>query len=376
MTLSCAFAACSVYDAKLSHATASVRDRRDASVDGSMARPDDHDARDAHEASQSDDDAGTSIPQSTTGTTCGDGRITGNETCDTGIQAGMPGACPTECPELAHCAPRALNNSGCQAECVVLPLICMSGDGCCPANCTGQNDHDCSSKCGDGVIEDDLGETCESESSTPCKTSDAQCDDGDACTIDKLVGNAKNCNALCMNTRIAAPENGDGCCLSGSDANTDNDCQPVCGNHVREAGEDCDGTAGCSVSCKLARTADQVTCLDKFANGGDECTKCSCDNCATSYLACRDSGDVSANALCTAVLECARAKKCNGTACYCGDAFLCAPADGMCKAEVEKAAASTDPNVILLVANDTTNPLGRATATGTCLSTQCSAQCH
>src|SRR5207244_13429815 len=126
----------------------------------------------------------------------------GDEKCDIGIPEGTPGACPKECPELAKCNPRKLNNSGCQAECVVLQLVCMSGDDCCPGNCTDKNDSDCSSSCGDGVVQSDKGETCEPESKTPCKTSDADCDDGDPCTTDKLIGSAKNCNALCMPAKI------------------------------------------------------------------------------------------------------------------------------------------------------------------------------
>jgi hypothetical protein len=311
---------------------------------------------------------------------CGDGRVTGDEKCDIGIAAGTPGSCPTTCPELAPCNPRALNNSGCQAECVLLQMVCMAGDGCCPGNCTDKNDSDCSSDCGDGMIQSESGETCEPESTTPCKQNDGECDDKEACTVDKLVGSAKNCNALCTNTRITSAKNDDGCCPLGSDANGDSDCKPVCGNKIRETGEDCDGTTGCSAQCKLTLQEDQIRCLEKFGNSGDECAKCSCMNCADTYLDCVDnpmnSESNPAIAQCISILSCARKNDCWGTACYCGGAFLCTLPSGDCKMEIEVAAGSTDPAVINTRANDATTTLGRAYAADTCRYAQCARQCR
>lgn len=312
-------------------------------------------------------------------THCGDGRVTGNEKCDVAIAAGVPGACPTECPELAPCVPRALNNSsGCQAECVVLQLLCKDDDKCCPGNCTDKNDNDCSSNCGDGVVQMEDGETCESESTTPCKKSDPDCDDMNACTVDKLVGSAQNCNAACTNTRIAEAKDGDGCCPSGSDANSDADCQPVCGNGIRETGEDCDGSEGCSERCTLSMLqVTQMRCLEKFAADGDECARCSCMNCPTSYLACRDSADAKLNMLCNDVLTCARLKDCFGSACYCGATSLFCPLPaGECRVEVEAAADSTDPATVTARATDSTFAVGRAYTADTCRMQQCPAQCR
>lgn len=370
---------CSVYDAELIGSTPQGVGSTPTAGSGAAGK---HasagsGAKDAGEDSEGENDAGriptTSVPIDVH---CGDGRVTGDEKCDIGVPKGMPGACPTECPELARCNPRALNNSGCQAECVLLQMVCMSGDGCCPGNCTDKNDNDCSSNCGDGVIQEDKGETCEAESKMPCKTSDAECDDKDSCTVDKLIGSAKNCNALCTNNRITAPKNDDGCCPPGIDANTDNDCKAVCGNKIVEPGEDCDGTTGCSATCKTMLREDQIKCLEKYGNAGDACARCSCLNCADTYLACIDNADAAVNQKCNAVLDCARKNRCFGTDCYCGTALFCTPPSGACVKEIEDAAGTNDATMISTIANDTMTTLGRAYASDRCRNAQCPQQCR
>jgi hypothetical protein len=49
------------------------------------------------------------------------------------------------------------------------------------------------------------------------------------------------CNVVCTHTLINTAVGGDGCCPTGANANNDSDCQPTCGNRVRELGELCDG---------------------------------------------------------------------------------------------------------------------------------------
>jgi cysteine-rich repeat protein len=46
----------------------------------------------------------------------------------------------------------------------------------------------------------------------------------------------------------ASVSGGDGCCPDGANATTDSDCEPRCGNGVREPGEACDGSS-CPSSC-------------------------------------------------------------------------------------------------------------------------------
>jgi hypothetical protein len=378
--LCCLHSGCSVYDAELIGSSPQGVGSTPTAGSGAAGRHGSagSNAKDAGDYDMNDEGDGGRLPTTSVpiDVHCGDGRVTGDEKCDIGIPKGLPNACPTECPELAPCNPRALNNSGCQAECVLLQMVCMSGDKCCPGNCTDKNDSDCSSNCGDGVIQKEDGETCEAESMTPCKMSDADCNDMDACTADKLIGSAKNCNTFCTNTRITAPKNDDGCCPPGNDANADNDCKPVCGNKIREPGEDCDGTTGCSATCKLQLQETQIKCLEKYGNAGDECAKCSCTNCTATYVACIDNADATANQKCNAVLECARKNNCFGTECYCGNALFCSPPNGACMKEIEVAAGTTDVGMISTIANDMTTTLGKSYAADRCRSTQCVQQCR
>ena len=80
------------------------------------------------------------------GAVCGDGKVEGGETCDTGAPAADAAACPTSCGAGADaCHPLALQGAGtCTAQCAVQPITaCLSGDGCCPAGCTPATDGDC-----------------------------------------------------------------------------------------------------------------------------------------------------------------------------------------------------------------------------------------
>jgi cysteine-rich repeat protein len=191
---------------------------------------------------------------------CGDGVVTPPEKCDTGIPAGQPGACPTQatCDDHQACTTDTVVDPGtCNASCSNTPITQpANGDGCCPAGANAGNDSDCAGSCGDGVVTPP--EKCDTGIAAgqpgACPTA-ATCNDHDACTTDG-VANAGTCSATCTNTPITAPANGDGCCPAGANANTDNDCAPVCGNGVVEGHEECDdgnknGTPGdpCTAQC-------------------------------------------------------------------------------------------------------------------------------
>ncbi len=330
--------------------------------------------------SVSDNDGG-STNEFPSQTRCGDGQVTGSEKCDIGILPGMPGACPTSCDALGPCTPRALNGSGCQAECVLLQVSCMSGDGCCPGTCTHDTDSDCSGSCGDGVVQSDMGETCEDGSSTPCPT-EADCNDNDPCTTDTLMGSASNCNAQCEHTEITSVASGDMCCPKGANANTDTDCTPVCGNGVKETGEACDGTMGCDSQCKLTMTPDQVHCLENFA--ADDCEMCTCLSCTSEYLACRDNSNQNDDSKCNAVLICSRANNCVGGPCYCGNdttgtcGYGTTGPQGPCVHEIESAAGALPGDVFAVnaAAMSTNNPLGRAYVADQCRVNNCVDVCR
>lgn len=92
-------------------------------------------------------------------TTCGDGAVTGIETCDTAITTG-PGVCPTACNDGDVCTADTLVNAGtCRAACQTSPIPPGAIDQCCPAGADLGDDPDCPPACGDGVIT--APETCE-----------------------------------------------------------------------------------------------------------------------------------------------------------------------------------------------------------------------
>lgn len=99
-------------------------------------------------------------------------------------------------------------------------------------------------------------ETCDSQSQS--QRCPASCDDGDACTTDKLNGSAAQCTAECSNTPVVGARNGDGCCPSGATATSDNDCPSECGDGAVTGAEECDPEAKdwsewtCSPECTQA----------------------------------------------------------------------------------------------------------------------------
>ena len=325
-------------------------------------------------------DASVEDPDAGEETRCGDGLVTGMEICDTGIDADEPGACPTECPRLSECVMRALNGTGCRAECVVLQAQCSDDDDCCPGNCMLSNDNDCSSSCGDGIVQMEERETCEPE---PIADGDAGagpacpegCDDEDACTTDVLSGSAMNCNVECAHVEITALVQGDGCCPEGANTITDSDCTPVCGNHVRERGEDCDAQSGCNEECDLDFSEDQRACLDTFAVTNDPCDLCACTDCAATKLACFDDSDDERGELCVDLQACVQESGCFDSECFCGDFPGCVLPNGPCIPEVQAAAETIDALEINTRKSDTNYAIGRSLALDVCLRDECASAC-
>lgn len=127
--------------------------------------------------------------------------------------------------------------------------------------------------CGNGTI--DPGETCDPASSCP-----SSCDDGVACTSDRLTGSPASCNARCESAPIDACAAGDGCCPSGCTSASDSDCSASCGDGTLDPGETCDPPGSCPTSC----------------NDGDACTTdmlvgsastCSADCASVAITMCR-----------------------------------------------------------------------------------------
>ena len=208
--------------------------------------------------------------------TCGNGVVEPGETCD------PKSSCPTSCNEGNACIIDQMTGSSanCNVACSHTAITtCVGGDGCCPAGCNANTDSDCSPTCDNGALE--TGETCDPKSSCP-----ASCDDGNACTIDKMTGSSANCNVACSHSAITTCVGGDGCCPAGCNAKSDSDCSPTCGNGVKEPGETCDPKSSCPTSCNdgKACTIDRMT--GSSANCNVACTHTNITNCVSADGCC------------------------------------------------------------------------------------------
>jgi hypothetical protein len=191
--------------------------------------------------------------------TCGNGVIDLGETCDTAIAAGAPGACPrADCDDGLACTTNVRAGDGCRATCAHAEVTArVAGDKCCPTGATNADDPDCSSTCGNGVV--DVGETCDTAIAAGAKGAcpkAADCDDGATCTDDRLIS-AGTCAAICAHAaRVTQTGSAsDGCCPPGAWHEADVDCPASCGDGKLQGDERCDpgilaGTFGaCPRSC-------------------------------------------------------------------------------------------------------------------------------
>lgn len=394
-------ASCSVYDENLTKVQQKKADSRIAEVDshlGNDANAIPTNSRDEVGGGGGDldsssetggsiapvgEDSSEEFPDGDEVEFCGDGKISGEETCDTAISAGTPGFCPTECPSDDPCLSGSLEGSGCLAECVYTEIGCVNDDGCCLPDCNVEDDNDCSSQCGDGIVQTEDNEICEpaealdndgvSSADLICPT---ECeDDGDPCTAQLLTGSASNCNAVCTWPTITTAVAGDGCCPTGANANTDDDCKSVCGNGIKEPDEACDGSIneGCSPQCD-SYTTDQRTCIENFTDITDECRICICTRCTDQVINCMASGDTTNDELCSAVVYCGLETGCLGNACYCGGTdpnTICLFGSGPCVFEIEQAAGTTNTLQIFRLKDDPNTTLGRSTAYSICHLAEC-----
>lgn len=209
---------------------------------------------------------------------CGNAMIDPAENCDIAIRAGKPGSCPTACNDESSCTKDSLVGTQCTTICAYAEItICdnTQADGCCPAGCNATTDKDCSSSCGNGIVES--GEACDKGiTSGTLGACPVGCDDNNACTKDKLVGS--ECTVTCSNVAITACSQTvkDGCCPAGCVTSTDADCLDTCGNGVLDQGETCDTnivapkTGACPTTCN-----DNNNCTNDAFVGSKCTTSCS-----------------------------------------------------------------------------------------------------
>ncbi|MCG8555373.1 MAG: hypothetical protein MJD61_08815 [Proteobacteria bacterium] len=181
---------------------------------------------------------------------CGDGLLQPGELCDPGRSPGLAGACPASCDDGDPCTRDQLAGAPerCSASCEHEAVAeCVDNDACCPPRCDVRSDSDCTSLCGDGLLQQ--GERCDPKIPAPqtgfCPT---VCDDGDPCSVDTLVGDPATCTSECKARAVDYCLSGDRCCPPTCDFPVDLDCKNHCGDGVIDPirGERCDP---CPASC-------------------------------------------------------------------------------------------------------------------------------
>ena len=202
---------------------------------------------------------------------CGDGIVNGVELCDFSIAAGEAGACfqsGDECPQVECSTAITLGApQNCDVSCSSVPItMCTDGDGCCPTGCEQATDDDCTSVCGNGLVEPP-SETCDGD----CPVTAADCGSPGACFTVSVVGDPATCSSVCEQTQITACVDGDGCCPDMCDSGNDNDCSASCGNSVIDAGETCDPPGSCVTSCDDGNSCTNDTLTGSAANCNAEC---------------------------------------------------------------------------------------------------------
>jgi cysteine-rich repeat protein len=203
-----------------------------------------------------DDNLKDSVCDATCHFTCGNGLVDTDidivELCDTAIPSGA-GACPKSCDDNVACTDDVLSGSGCTTECLHSDITArVDGDGCCPTGADATSDNDCTSICGNMIVEP--GELCDIGITAGAGACPMACNDMQVCTTDMLQ-NGGTCQAKCVAAPITMPTNGDGCCPAGANATNDTDCVAMCGNGVVEPpSETCDtmiasGPGACPMTC-------------------------------------------------------------------------------------------------------------------------------
>ncbi|MBK8170183.1 MAG: DUF4215 domain-containing protein [Sandaracinaceae bacterium] len=114
--------------------------------------------------------------------TCGDGSITGSESCDTALPSGA-GACPSSCDDMDACTEDLLvSEATCSDACShTVTREHRAGDSCCSPGATYAIDTDCASICGNSLIEP--GEECDDGNRASTDGCDAACAREDVRTI-------------------------------------------------------------------------------------------------------------------------------------------------------------------------------------------------
>lgn len=143
---------------------------------------------------------------------------------------------------------------------------CINEDNFCPEGCNETTDLDC-------LIQ------------TAC-TSDLECGDDDPETIDSCVSPSEGAPKECTHTYPLCIDL-DGYCPANCTVLTDSDCDPICGNNVREDPEECDGDCPLTVqSCNDNNTCTTNTLLGSASLCTAECVYSEINMCVSNDGCC------------------------------------------------------------------------------------------
>jgi cysteine-rich repeat protein len=308
---------------------------------------------------------------------CKNNVIEPGETCD------PPESCkPCQPPDPCLAVVMTGSANTCDLHCDWKPRSeCTPGDGCCPAGCGADGDGvdtDCPTTCGDGMVQRDMGETCDAAmGGAAC---DTRCEDDENCTREISVGSPENCTIHCVHAQITEPFSGDRCCPGGVSSSVDADCTAACGNKVIETGEACDdGNGAAGDGCfECKKESVQDSCLGKLSGRGS-CASCTCMHCATQVSGCYETNTEDQIERCRGLVDCTLDAKCGNPGCFCGDRSLptciAIGGNGPCIEQVGRAAFSSELADIGARTTDPNYPLGRANALFDCIERNCPDEC-